>query len=339
MNINDVVLLASSVVSSTVMVLGGLLGRRRRRERVIMGGIPLGVKVSGLVENHRGVPQKTFKVEIPFAPEGFEGIWSCVKLGCGGWGCTYKCEQDDRVVVFKVPRGFEGIVEEGMVPTVSEKLLKRVIEEAEVLSRLNHPHILRLLGYSRRIPLLVYEYANYGSLQWQLDNGWRPSFRDVVLVGMQVGDALRYIHSRGLVHGDIKPGNIFFVDGIVKLGDFSSLVRLLAQTSTHSRFAYTPGWRAPEQVYSDLRSRIVERGLENRIDVYQLGNVILYLLTGESIDGEDVFKKDYVQQVLRKVTNTKLKDLLSEMLVLNHEERPSMDEVLKKLVEIYHELG
>jgi len=337
MNVNDVVLLASSAVSSMVMVLGGLLGRRRRRGRVV-GGIPLGVRVSALVEYYRGVSQKTFKVEIPFAPEGFEGIWSCVKLGCGGWGCAYKCEQDDRVVVFKVPRGFEGIVEEGMAPTVSEKLLKRVIEEAVVLSRLNHPHILRLLSYSRHIPLLIYEYADYGSLQWQLDNGWRPNFKVVVLVGMQVGDALRYIHSRGLVHGDVKPGNIFFVDGIVKLGDFSSLVRLLAQTSTHSRFAYTPGWRAPEQVYSDLRSKIIERGLENRIDVYQLGNVILYLLTGESIDGEDTFKKDYVQQVLRKVSNAKLKDLSSEMLRSNPEERPSMDEVLKKLIEIYHEL-
>ena len=114
---------------------------------------------------------------------------------------------------------------------------------------------------------------------------------------------------------------------------------MLAQTSSHSRFAYTPGWRAPEQVYSDLRSKAVERGLENRIDVYQLGNLILYLLTGYSIDGEDVFKKDHVQQTLGKVANTKLRSLLFNMLRPDPEERPSMDEVLRKLVKIYHELG
>ncbi len=129
------------------------------------------------------------------------------------------------------------------------------------------------------------------------------------------------------------------MDGVVKVGDFSSLVRLLAQTSSHSRFAYTPGWRAPEQVYSDLRSRVVERGLENRIDVYQLGNLILYILTGYSIDGEDLFKKDYVQRILGRVANAKLKNLLSEMLRPDPEERPSMDEVLRRLLEIYNELG
>ncbi len=339
MNVNDVVLLTCSTVSSVIMIVGGVLGKRRRRKQGAIGGIPLGVKVSGLVEGYHVLAQKMFKVKIPFAPEGFEGGWLCCRLGCGGWGCVYRCEQGDRVVVFKVPRGYEELVEEGDVPTVPEKLLRRVVEEAEVLSRLNHPHVLRLLGYSSRVPLLVYEFADGGSLEWQLGKGWKPSLRDVVLIGLQIGDALRYIHSRGLVHGDVKPGNIFFVDGVVKLGDFSSLVRLLAQTSSHSRFAYTPGWRAPEQVYSDLRSRVVERGLENRIDVYQLGNLILYILTGYSIDGEDLFKKDYVQRILGRVANAKLKNLLSEMLRPDPEERPSMDEVLRRLLEIYNELG
>ncbi|MEB3861939.1 MAG: protein kinase [Desulfurococcales archaeon] len=187
------------------------------------------------------------------APEGYEGSWSCCKLGCGGWGCAYRCSRGgsgNGFVVFKVPRGMEGLVEEGVAVTVDERLLKRVVNEASTVSRLSHPHILRLLAYSTRAPLLVYEYADMGSLDQQFAKGWRPSMRDALLAAIQLGDALRYIHSRGLVHGDVKPGNVFIKDGVVRLGDFSSLVRLVTLTSRHA-LSYTPGWRAPEQAYSD----------------------------------------------------------------------------------------
>ncbi len=346
MDVNSIMLVGASVISSMIMVLGAISGRRKASHKKAVEHGEYGI--GDLLGRSLDVSEKfsppydtVFRANLSrnIVPDEFIGVWVCVKLGCGGWGCAYRCRRDEGVVVFKVPRGFEGIVEENTVPTVPEELLRRVAEEASVLSKLSHPHILRLLGYSSRIPLLIYEYADGGSLEWQLARGWRPSLRDTVLMGIQIGDALRYIHSRGLVHGDIKPGNIFLVDCVVKLGDFSSLVKLLAQTSDHSRFAYTPGWRAPEQVYSDLRRRVVERGLENRVDVYQLGNIVLYLLTGYSVDGEDVFKKDYVQQILGKVADTRLKSLLAEMLRPDPEERPSMDEVLRKLVEVYHELG
>ena len=341
MNVNDIVLLACSTVSSVVMVLGGLLGRSRRKQRVVVSAapsIPLGVRVRGLVEYRHVMSQRTFEVKMPYAPKGFEGSWVCVRLGCGGWGCTYRCEQEGRVAVFKVPRGLESIIEEGEVPTVSEKLLKKVIEEAGVLSKLNHPHILRLLGYSEHIPLLVYEYADYGSMEWQLSNGWKPSIKDLVLIGVQVSDALRYIHSRGLVHGDIKPSNIFFVDGIAKLGDFSSLVKLMSQTSTHSRFAYTPGWRAPEQVYSDLRRKAIELGFENRIDVYQLGNLILYMLIGDTIDGEDAVDEKQVKDLVSMVGHEELRNILHQIMKYNPWERPSAEEVVKELRKVYDKL-
>ena len=153
----------------------------------------------------------------------------------------------------RFPRGLESLVEENKILTVDERLLKRVANEASIVSKLRHPHILRLLGYGEKLPLLVYEYADIDSLDQQFALGWSPSLRDLVLIAMQIGDALRYIHSRGLIHGDVKPGNIFIKDGVVKLGDFSSLVRLVTLTSKHA-LSYTPGWRAPEQVFSDLKT-------------------------------------------------------------------------------------
>jgi len=297
--------------------------------------------VSGLIAGY-GCPEgsRLRAVNIPsgVAPEGFGGEWSCCLLGCGGWGCAYKCERSGEVVVFKVPRGFESVIEGGVVPTVTEKILKRVVEEANTIRALKHPNILRLYAVSTKAPMLVYEYADYGSLEWQISRGWKPSLEDVLVVAVQVGDALRYIHSRGLLHGDIKAGNIFIVGGVAKLGDFSSLTKLLAMSSSHSRLVYTLGWRAPEQVYSDLRGRARERGLEQRIDVYQLGNLILYMLTGETLDGEDALEEERVADAVKSVEHEKLRETLREALQPKPWNRPSAEELVKKLLEIYKSL-
>ena len=265
------------------------------------------------------------------APKDFEGCWETCLLGCGGWGCAFLAESSRGRFVFKVPRGLESILTQGEAPTVSEKLLGAATREAEMVARLRHPHLIRLLSYSTTAPILVYEYADQGSLAWQLSNGWKPERGDVVLLGVQLADALRYIHSRGLVHGDVKPGNIFIVSGVVKLGDFSGLTRLLSQASVHPGGAYTPGWRAPEQVYSDLKRRAAEMGYENRVDVYQLGNLLLYLATGEAVDGEDlVARPGRVGGLLRGV-EPGLARLISSMMAVEPWRRPGMDEVASTL--------
>jgi Serine/threonine protein kinase len=239
--------------------------------------------------------------------------------------------------VLKVPRGFEALIEGGEIPTVHSEDLKKIRHEAEIVASLNHPNIVRLLGYSEKVPLLIYEFANYGSLQWQLSRGWKPSLKDVLLVGIQLGDALRYIHSRGLIHGDIKPSNVFIKDKIVKLGDFSSIVKLLSSVSL-SRMAYTVGFRAPEQVFADVKKRARELGVENRIDVYQLANLIVYLLTGESIDGEEAVDERVVRERLSKVLNEELRSILAQALEVEPEKRPSAEEFAKMLYAIYRKI-
>ena len=173
-------------------------------------------------------------------------------------------------------------------------------------------------------------------MRWQLSKGWKPSQKDVPLIGIQLGDALRYIHSRGLIHGDIKPGNVFIKDGVIKLGDFSSITKLLASSSHSGVVLGTIGFRAPEQVYRDLRERAKEEGLENRIDVYQLANLMLYMLTGESIDGEDVNDK-LVAEKLEGIPHNELKRLIGTGLAVEPEKRPSAEEFIKQLYRIYKE--
>lgn len=263
-------------------------------------------------------------------PDKFVGKWSCCKLGCGGWGCAYLCTRGEEKAVFKVPRGFERIIEEspGMfTPAISkesmDEIKQKIIHEAEVISTLNHQNIIKLLGYSEDLLFLIYEYADYGTVDWQLSKGWKPSLRDILLIGVQLGDALRYIHSRGLIHGDIKPSNIFInKDGICKLGDFSS-----------SKVG-TPGFRAPEQVYQNMMKKAEEGGYEYKIDVYQLANTLLYMLTGESIDGAKAGKEKYKVKKLSAVSNKELRKVLAEALKLEPSERPSAEEFKKKLQKI-----
>ncbi len=78
--------------------------------------------VSGLVSGYPDVTSKPFRAILhrSVAPKDFGGEWLCTKLGCGGWGCAYCCEQSGGVVVFKVPRGYEGIIESSDILTVSE---------------------------------------------------------------------------------------------------------------------------------------------------------------------------------------------------------------------------
>jgi serine/threonine protein kinase len=304
--------------------------------------IPLrNIPLKNLVSDYGCSGSKLFKVNLSSTtvPKEFEGVWNCCLLGCGGWGCAYLATRGNEKIVIKVPRGFESVIEGGIeAPTSHEALLKKIRSETEIMSSLNHPNIIKFLGASSRIPLVIYEYADYGSLYWQIIKGWRSSLRDAVLVGIQLGDALRYIHSRGLIHGDIKPSNVFIKNGVAKLGDFSSTVKLLSSVSI-SKLPYTVGFRAPEQVFLELKRKARELGVENRIDIYQLGNLLLYILTGESIDGEDADDEKLVMEKLSMVPNEELRSVLEEALRLEPDKRPSAEEFTKKLYNIWKKIA
>jgi tRNA A-37 threonylcarbamoyl transferase component Bud32 len=299
------------------------------------------IPLKNLVSGYGCSSSKVFKVNLlsPTVPKEFEGVWDCCLLGCGGWGCAYLATRGNEKIVIKVPRGFESVIEGGIeAPTSHEALLKKIRSETEIMGSLNHPNIIKFLGASSRIPLVIYEFADYGSLYWQIIKGWRPSLRDVVLIGIQLGDALRYIHSRGLIHGDIKPSNVFIKNGVAKLGDFSSTVKLLSSVSI-SKLSYTVGFRAPEQVYLELKRKAKELGVENRIDIYQLGNLLLYILTGESIDGEDADDEKLVMEKLSMIPNEELRAILAEALKLEPDKRSSAEEFTKKLYNIWRKIA
>jgi serine/threonine-protein kinase len=136
------------------------------------------------------------------------------------------------------------------------------------VSALGHPHVLPVYEYgtTEELGYLVMPAVKGGSLRGRLRTGPLPP-KATWRVLLQLGDALHRAHEVGVVHGDVKPGNVLFdVYGRVLLSDFG-----LART--HLGFARgTPGYMAPEQA----RGEEVDR----RADVYALAVLAFEMLTG-----------------------------------------------------------
>jgi len=151
----------------------------------------------------------------------------------------------------------------------------RVEAEMRTLARLSHPNIVAIYdaGDHEGRPFFVLELVEGSSLSELLRSG-RPEPRRTMEIGVAVADALSYVHARGVVHRDVKPGNVLLGQGgRVQLTDFG-VARLMdaAHVTTTGMTVGTAAYLAPEQVTgSDVGPPA---------DVYALGLVLLECLTG-----------------------------------------------------------
>ncbi|GGP19728.1 hypothetical protein GCM10007981_04580 [Thermocladium modestius] len=256
-------------------------------------------------------------------------------LACGGFSCAYLIDYGGSRLVFKVPNTLRNYVERGVRPTATRGL-DSFRNELDVLMSLNHPNVVRLLGYGVDFPVLVYEYGE-ATLRDLMVKGVNES--DCLRYASGVAEAIRFIHSRGVVHGDVKPENILIVNGVARLTDFNTATRLLATASSSRLTTCTTGYCAPEQIYADLRREALSRGFENRIDIYQLGNIMLECLTGRTINGDDALDEARVNEALNKVSNEDVRELLRQMLNYRPGERLSSEEVAKQIEAIMEGRG
>ncbi len=152
---------------------------------------------------------------------------------------------------------------------------RRFAREAQNASRLSHPNIVGVLdsGSADGRPYIVMEYVPGRSLEDLISSERLLPERAAEIVG-DVALALDYAHSRGLVHRDVKPGNILIdPQGQVKVTDFGIARAVDAQDATQTAAVFgTAAYCAPEQA----------QGFEvdRRTDVYALGVVLYELLTG-----------------------------------------------------------
>jgi len=153
---------------------------------------------------------------------------------------------------------------------------KQFYKEAYYLMQMDHPHIVKAFDYGEvdGLHYLVMEYAPYGSLAQKHSLGKRLSLDRVRSYLGQIGPAIEYLHALGLIHRDIKPGNIFVGAGNwLLLGDFGLVSRDRSRQQPRMYFEYggTSAYMAPEQ----LRGEPCQAS-----DQYALATMVFEWLTG-----------------------------------------------------------
>lgn len=189
-------------------------------------------------------------------------------IGHGAVSDVYKAYQPklNRYVAIKV-----------LSPIFAEEpaFRERFIREARAVAQLDHPNILPVYDFDQQgnLVYIVMQYVNAGSLA---DLMGQPLPLDFVLrILEQVGGALAYAHSRGIIHRDVKPGNILLGQGNWALLTDFGLVKMLEVPSdlTPSGTSLgTPAYMAPEQVMGS--------DVDHRADIYSLGVTLYQMVTG-----------------------------------------------------------
>ncbi len=200
------------------------------------------------------------------------------KLGAGGQGAVYKATDTKlgRTVVIKV-----------LPPelTAREANLKRFEREARLASALDHPNICTIfdLDEVEGVHFIAMQYVEGRNVR-QLVGGRPLELKSALLIAIQVADALAAAHARGIVHRDIKSGNVMVTPaGQVKVLDFG-LAKLLDDTETSAAGIHrteltevgvpygTATYAAPEQARGDR--------VDRRADIFSTGVLLYEMLTG-----------------------------------------------------------
>src|SRR5213593_2218861 len=213
------------------------------------------------------------------------------EIGRGGMGVIYRARQrhSRRIVALKRILSYHAD---------SQDTLVRFRREAQAAANLDHPNILPIYEVSEShdgLPFFSMKFASGGSLL-EAAPALRSEPRRAVALLAKVARALQYAHEQGILHRDLKPGNILLdARGEPMVSDFG-LAKWLEPTGrltrTPSIFG-TPGYIAPEQVNGS------EGNLTAAADVYSLGAVLFDLLTGRPpFTGEHALKT--IQQAAEK---------------------------------------
>ncbi|MCE4625804.1 MAG: protein kinase [Desulfurococcales archaeon] len=260
-------------------------------------------------------------------PQGIPSLGeACVPLGCGSWSCSYRCG----TTVARVPRHISEHFEEGDLVSASPIVMSKLIEEVERYRAVESSHLMAIIDLHYSTPIIVYKFAPHGSLAYQLETGWAPGWRVIAEVALHVARALKALHSHSLVHGDVRPSNILLLDRRAVLADPAPIVEL-ALLASRGQMQPLPGWRAPEQVYSDLRRETIRKAVEDRADMYMLGNTILYALTGDLVDGEEAVSRSLVAEATSRIEEPRLVALVEALLRPKPWERPSASQAILAL--------
>lgn len=213
------------------------------------------------------------------------------QLGKGGFGLVYLAHDDQlqRLVAIKVPHS-------QLVAQAADA--EAYLTEARTVANLDHSHIVPVydVGSTEQFPcFVVSKYIDGTDLATRLDRS-RLSLYDAVKMTATVAEALHYAHKQGLVHRDIKPGNILLDrTGQPFVSDFGLALRE-QDVGKGPRFAGTPAYMSPEQARGEGHR------VDGRSDIFSLSVVLYELLTRRR-----PFQGGSVVELLEQVSNREVR--------------------------------
>lgn len=267
-------------------------------------------------------------VAAELAALGFDGA---IEIGRGGFGAVYRCKQValDRVVAVKV-----------VIAECRDDRARFVREQQAMATLTGHPNILPVLQIGQTTtghPFLVMPFCPLGSWQERIAGVGALDVDDVLRVGVKMAGALECAHSAGVIHRDVKPGNVLPTDyGEPALSDFG-IARIDAGfTTAPGIFHGSPAFSAPELLGGASPSP--------SSDVYGLGATLFTGLTAHA-----PFERRYgepLQAHFVRITTRPLPDLrahdvpadlaavIEQAMARDPEERPSAVEFGRRLQQV-----
>lgn len=267
------------------------------------------------------------------------------RVGTGGMASVYRArkKRDNVDVAIKIPTA--KFLDD-------DKFIKRFHREAELVRKFNHPNVARTLqhGEVEGRHYMIMEYIEGESLEDYIERADKlGDFERSRAIMRQSVTALSYIHSQGVIHRDVKPGNLMLLKSAdqeagvrgdyVKLMDFGIAGANVATklTMLGSRIG-TPTYMSPEQA----------RGLrtDGRSDIYSMGLVFYELLTGqvafkgayELVMHQQIFQMPTLPRDVNPRIPPQLERLIMHMIAKDPDARPALEEIIHRLDEPLEEV-
>ncbi|GAB4577576.1 MAG: hypothetical protein Fur0022_03070 [Anaerolineales bacterium] len=251
------------------------------------------------------------------------------QLGQGGMGTVYLALDTylEREVAVK-------IIDQHKFGTEGRGLL---IHEARATARLSHPNVVMVfdVGELDKVPFVVMEYVPGNTLAEQKPH----RLNEIVRLVRQVCAALAHAHAKGLIHRDVKPGNVLVTpEGVAKLMDFGLARATNAKVDPNSSFAGTVAYVAPEQAIGE--------DVDPRADLYALGVMMYELFTGQlpftgaamQVIIKHIQEMPKPPKALNPDLPSALDELIMHLLQKNPNDRPDSAEAVGHLLGILGDL-
>ena len=251
----------------------------------------------------------------------------CKLIGKGNYGKAYlvKSLLDNNLYVNKIID----------MSQFTKEQLENALHEAEILKSLQHPNIIRCIDFfvDEKKLCLVTEYADLGDLskiiRYQILSGYFFCEEIILNWFTQLCFAIKYIHSKNILHRDLKLSNIFLTSkGNIKLGDFGIAKILSSKEDLAKTLVGTPYYLSPELC--------LKKPYNHKSDIWSLG-CILY----EMMYLKHAFEADSIGELVMNILegNYNLKinagfnedviNLLKSILVIDANKRPSIEDILQ----------